>query len=83
VYGNLLNSADTVLQAMHYFNVKPSEKGNQEYLAFLTKYIRTANHDNPPDPKVGEAMSSLWKDESINELKKHRTELLYMYDSAP
>jgi guanine nucleotide-binding protein subunit alpha len=83
VYGDLLNSVDAVLQAMHYFNLTPSEEGNQDYHEFLTKYIRTANPENLLDPKVGDAMSSLWKDESINELMKHRTELLYMNDSAP
>lgn len=70
---------------MHYFGLNPVEKKNQDYYEVLKKYILDfgSQAENPPHPIVGEAMSSLWKDESINKLMKHHPVGFYLCDSAP
>lgn len=82
IYQNLFRSADAVLRGMQYLKLKPSDKENQEYFELLKKYTHAGDLDNPPIPEVGDAMSSLWKDDCINTLMKHQTEL-NLYDSTP
>ncbi|EED23039.1 GTP-binding protein alpha subunit, gna, putative [Talaromyces stipitatus ATCC 10500] len=54
---------------------------NQEYLDFLMEYT-LGDPDTPPDPKVGDTITSLWRDGSIKKLTEHRKKV-YLPDSTP
>lgn len=61
-------------------NLEPVEPRNQEYSDFLLNYTLDPGSKLFLEPKVGDAISSLWKDKSMNKLIEHRTEV-YFTDS--
>lgn len=67
---------------MREFKIEPVEPRNQEYSNFLMKYALDYDPKNPLEPKIGDAISSLWNDDSINTLMEHRKDF-ELPDSAP
>jgi guanine nucleotide-binding protein G(i) subunit alpha len=82
IYESLLVSAKTVITSMRELDLEPAEQRNQEYSDFLMEYTLDPHSDTPLESKVGDAISSLWKDENINKLTEYRTEV-YLADSTP
>lgn len=60
---------------MRDLDIKPMEPKNHEYLDFLNLYALYYDPDAPHDPKLGDAMFSLWKDKSVNKLRGHQKEV--------
>jgi guanine nucleotide-binding protein subunit alpha len=82
IYSNLLYAAQTVIKSMRELNLEPVEHRNQGHSDFLMKYTLDNDPDTPIEPKAGDAISSLWKDESVKKLMQHRTEFC-LPESAP
>lgn len=77
IYTKLLHAAQTIITSMQEIKLEPVEPRNKEYSRFLMNYALDYDIDTPIDSKVGDAMSSLWKDESMNKLMEHRAEFRY------
>ncbi|KAF3397352.1 hypothetical protein DPV78_007813 [Talaromyces pinophilus] len=82
IHANLLYAVRIVISSMRKLRIEPVEPRNQEYSDFLWKYSLYHDPETPLEPKVGDAISSLWKDESMKKLMKHRTEF-YLPESTP
>jgi guanine nucleotide-binding protein subunit alpha len=82
VQANLLYAAQILVTSMRELKIKPAKPVNQEFSDFLMKYDLDHDPDTPLEPKVGDAISSLWKDDSIDKLMEHRTRF-YLPDSTP
>lgn len=75
IHAKLLHAAQAVIVSMRDLNIKPIDPRNQEYSDFLHLYALDHDPDAPLDPKVGDAMFSLWKDKSVNQLRGHQKEV--------
>jgi hypothetical protein len=73
IYEDLLYVVQKVIISMREHNLEPVDHRNQEYSDYLMKHALTHNPIHPLDPKFGDAMCSLWKDESMKNLMEHRT----------
>jgi guanine nucleotide-binding protein subunit alpha len=82
VFRNLIDSIQALIRAMYSFDLKPMTQENQEYSSFLLKYRVNPNPETPLGTKVGDAISSLWKDEVISKFME-RQKGFYLMDSAP
>jgi len=84
IYHDVVSSAKVLITAMRHFELEPAERKNQEYSDFLTEFQVDPDTDTHLDPKVGDAISSLWNDPNIPKVMEHmehRTEF-YLSDSA-
>lgn len=82
IYKNLIDGAKALIAAMKQLGIDPSDGANLEYCDFLLEYQVDPDPHTPLDPKVGVAVSSLWKDPSMESLMERQSEY-YMMDSAP
>jgi guanine nucleotide-binding protein G(i) subunit alpha len=82
IHAKLLYAVRVVISSLRKLRIEPVELRNQEYSEFLWKYSLYHDPETPLEPKVGDAISSLWKDESMKKLMKHRTEF-YLPESMP
>lgn len=82
IYKNLIDGAKALIAAMNQTGIDPSDGSNREYCAFLLEYQVDPDPHTPLDPKVGVAVSSLWKDPCMESLMERQSEY-YMMDSAP
>lgn len=80
VFRNLIDSIQALITAMYSFDLKPTTQENQEYSSFLLEY--RVNPNLLLGTKVGDAISSLWKDEVIPKVMKRQKEF-YLMDPAP
>jgi guanine nucleotide-binding protein subunit alpha len=81
VYKNLIECAKAVVGAMRQFEIEPQLPVNEEYCDFLSNYILQPGPQAEIDPKVGEAVVSIWKDPAKDQLMERQTEF-YLMDSA-
>lgn len=82
IYKNLIDCAKALIGAMRQFNIEPADPANVAFSDYLLEYQVDPDPHTPLDPKVGEAVSSLWKDGSIESLMDRQSEF-YLMDSAP
>lgn len=82
VFKNVVDCAKALISAMRQFEVAPADDKNKEYSDFLMEYNVDPDPNTPLDPKVGDAVSSLWSDAHIPKILEHQTEF-YLMDSAP
>jgi len=82
IFKNVVDCSKALIGAMRQFEVEPSEENNKEYSDFLMEYNVDPDPNTPLDPKVGDAVVSLWNDASIAKIMEHQTEF-YLMDSAP
>jgi guanine nucleotide-binding protein subunit alpha len=82
VFRNLIDSVQALIKAMYSFDLKPMTQENQEYSSFLLEYRLNPNPKTLLDTKVGDAISSLWKDEVIPKVMERQKEF-YLMDPAP
>ena len=82
VYKNLIDCAKALISAMQQFNIDPEKPGNKELAVFLVDYSLDPNPGALIDPKVAEAVSSIWTDPVMPKVFDHSTEF-YLMDSAP
>lgn len=82
VYKNLLDCSKALIAAMGQFETQPDNPDNVAYCEYLNDYDLDPDPSTILDPKVGEAVSSLWKDACIARVLEHQSEF-YLMDSAP
>lgn len=82
IYKNVLDCAKALISAMRQFEIEPEEEISREYCDFLMEYSLDPDPEKPLERKVGDAVSSVWHDASIQKVMDHQSEF-YLMDSAP
>ena len=81
VFKNLVECAKTVVSAMRQFDIEPMIEENRAYCDFLLDYTVDLDPRVEIDPKVGDAVQSIWNDPAKAQLMERQTEF-YLMDSA-
>ena len=81
VYKNLIECAKAVIFAMKDFNIEPVIEENKAYCQFILQYTVESGPQATIDPKVGDAVRSIWDDPVKEQLMERQTEF-YLMDSA-
>jgi guanine nucleotide-binding protein G(i) subunit alpha len=82
IYKNLTDCAKALVGAMQNFGIRPQNPENIDYGNYLLNYQIDPSPHTPLDRKVGVAVTSFWKDGSIDLLLERQNEF-YLMDSAP
>jgi len=82
IYKNVIDCAKSLIGAMRQFDVEPQTPENKAYCDYLMDYTVDPDPERPLEMKVGQAVSSLWKDQCIPKVMEHSSEF-YLMDSAP
>ncbi|KAI9798508.1 MAG: Guanine nucleotide-binding protein alpha-2 subunit [Piccolia ochrophora] len=82
IYKNLVDCAKALIGAMRQFEIEPEVAANARYAEYLADYQVDPDPHTPLDQKVGQAVTSLWKDRSVAAVLDHQSEF-YLMDSAP
>jgi guanine nucleotide-binding protein G(i) subunit alpha len=82
IYKNLIDCAKALISAMEQFEIQPEKEVVKEYITYLANYQVDPDPNTPLEPKVGDAVTSLWKDPSMKSVLEHQSEF-YLMDSAP
>lgn len=82
IYKNLVDCAKALIGAMRQFGIDPATPTNVEFSDYLMEYQVDPDPHTPLAPKVGEAVTSLWQDKSIEKVMERQSEF-YLMDSAP
>lgn len=82
IYKNVIDCAKSLIAAMNQFDVAPELPGNAQHCALLAEYDADPDPSTSLDPRVGEAIMSVWKDPCIAKVMEHSSEF-YLMDSAP
>jgi guanine nucleotide-binding protein subunit alpha len=82
IYKNLVDCAKALIAAMRQFGIEPTNPTNIEYSDYLSEYSVDPDPHTPLSAKVGEAVTSLWRDGSMEALMEKQSEF-YLMDSAP
>ncbi|KAI6379959.1 G protein alpha subunit [Pyricularia grisea] len=81
VFKNLIECAKAVISAMRQFDIEPQLEGNKELCDYLLDYMVESGPQAEIDPKVGQAVQSIWNDPAREQLMDRQTEF-YLMDSA-
>jgi guanine nucleotide-binding protein subunit alpha len=81
VFKNLIECAKAVVGAMRQFEIEPADPANRDYSDFLLSYTLEPGPQAELDPKVGQAVISIWNDPAKEQLMERQTEF-YLMDSA-
>ena len=81
VFKNLIECAKAVVGAMRQFEIEPVNEINKDYSDFLLNYTLEPGPQAELDPKVGQAVISIWNDPAKEQLMGRQTEF-YLMDSA-
>ena len=82
IYKNVIDCAKSLIGAMRQFDIEPEDAGNEDYCEYLMEYVVDPDPEKPLDMKVGQAVSSLWRDPCVQKVLEHSSEF-YLMDSAP
>ncbi|KIN08447.1 hypothetical protein OIDMADRAFT_109991 [Oidiodendron maius Zn] len=82
IYKNLTDCAKALVGAMQDLGIRPQNPENIDYGSYLLNYQIDPSPHTPLDRKVGVAVTSFWKDGSIELLLERQNEF-YLMDSAP
>ncbi len=82
IYKNLIDCMKAVIGAMRQFEVEPESSNVRDYADYIMEYNVDPDPDTPLDPKVAEAVSTVWADPSIPKVIERQSEF-YLMDSAP
>ncbi|KAI9769762.1 MAG: Guanine nucleotide-binding protein alpha-2 subunit [Geoglossum simile] len=82
IYKNLIDCAKALISAMEQFEIKPEKEVNIEHIAYLMNYQVDPDPHTPLESKVGDAVTSIWRDPAIKSVMEHQSEF-YLMDSAP
>ena len=82
IYKNLIDCAKALIGAMRQFEVEVQEPQNKEFCEYILEYTVDPDPQQALDPRVGEAIASLWQDKCIPRVFDHQNEF-YLMDSAP
>ncbi|KAL1599874.1 Guanine nucleotide-binding protein alpha-2 subunit [Paraconiothyrium brasiliense] len=82
IYKNVIDCAKALIGAMHQFEIVPSDSSNEEYCRYLLDYTVDPDPEKPLDIRVGQAITSVWRDPCVSKVLEHSSEF-YLMDSAP
>lgn len=82
IYKNVIDCAKALIGAMRQFEITPESPGNDDYCQYLVDYTVDPDPEKPLDVRVGEAITSIWRDPCIPKVLEHSSEF-YLMDSAP
>lgn len=81
VYKNLLDCVKSLISAMRQFEIEPQNPDNHRVCEYLMEYTVDPDPHSVLDPRVGDAVTSIWSDACIPKVMEHHTEF-YLMDSA-
>jgi guanine nucleotide-binding protein subunit alpha len=67
---------------MRQFDIQPEDPGTEDYCNYLMEYVVDPDPEKPLEYKVGQAITSLWRDPCSQMVLEHSSEF-YLMDSAP
>ncbi len=82
IYKNVIDCAKSLIGAMRQLRIEPENAGNEDYCEYLMEYAVDPDPEKPLEMKVGQAVSSLWRDPCVQKVLEHSREF-YLMDSAP
>ncbi|KAJ9636726.1 Guanine nucleotide-binding protein alpha-2 subunit [Coniosporium tulheliwenetii] len=82
VYKNVIDCAKSLIGAMRQFDIEPEIEGNDIYCDYLMEYTVDPDPEKTLEPKVAQAVTSVWKDPCVQKVLEHSSEF-YLMDSAP
>lgn len=82
VYKNLLDCVKSLINAMRQFEIEPQNPENRRMCEFLMDYSVDPDPHSALDPRVGDAVMSVWNDPAMPKVMGRHTEF-YLMDSAP
>ena len=82
IYKNVIDCAKSLIGAMRQLDIDPEDTGNENYCEYLMGYVVDPDPEKPLEMKVGQAVSSLWRDPCVQKVLEHSSEF-YLMDSAP
>ena len=82
IYKNLIDCAKALIGAMRQFEIEAENQDNRNLCDFIMEYTVDPDPQQALDPKVGDAIASIWHDPCITKVFDHANEF-YLMDSAP
>lgn len=82
IYKNVIDCAKGLISAMRQFEIEPENPINEEYCEYLLDYTVDPDPEKPLDLRVGQAVTSIWRDPCVPKVLEHSSEF-YLMDSAP
>ena len=82
VFKNLIDCAKALIAASKQFDIELENKANEENCKYILEYNLDPDPHGALEPRVAEAIYSLWKDPCIPKIMDHSSEF-YLMDSAP
>lgn len=82
IYKNIIDCAKALIFGMKQFEISPQGPDTPRAVELLSDYTIDPDPDQPLDPRVGEAVATLWKDTCIPKVFEHQN-AFYIMDSAP
>nr|POE69047.1 guanine nucleotide-binding protein alpha-3 subunit [Quercus suber] len=82
IYKNLIDCAKALVSALRQFEIEVENPENTAHSNYIMEYVVDPDPEQPLDPKIGDAISSVWQDKCIPKVIEHQNEF-YLMDSAP
>jgi guanine nucleotide-binding protein G(i) subunit alpha len=82
IYKNVVDCAKALIGAMRQFDIDPEAPDNHSNCEYLLEYTLDPDPEKPLDPRVGHAVTAVWRDPCIAKVLEHSSEF-YLMDSAP
>jgi len=82
IYKNVIDCAKALIGAMRQFEVTCENPANAELCDYLLEYTVDPDPEKPLDMRVGQAITSMWRDPCVPKVLEHSSEF-YLMDSAP
>ena len=82
IYKNLIDCMKALIGAMRQFEIEPTDEKVKEVIEYVSEYNVDPDPDVTLDPKVADAVTAIWTDQSAEKTMERQSEF-YMMDSAP
>ena len=82
IYKNLIDCMKALIGAMHQFEIQPADEKAKEPVRYISEYNVDPDPEVTLDPKVADAVTTIWTDQSAEKTMERQSEF-YMMDSAP
>lgn len=82
IYKNLIDCMKALISAIHQFEIEIEDSTVRDFTDYIMSYTIDPDPGTELDPKVGEAVTSIWHDASVPKVMERSSEF-YLMDSAP
>ena len=82
IYKNVVDCAKSLIAAMRQFEIEPDDAANHHHCDFVLDYSVDPDPEKPLDARLGDAITSVWRDGCIPRVLERSSEF-YLMDSAP